>query len=179
VSFEPDIRTLRPEDSQALVSLRREALDDEPLAFGASPADDRGLSLDLVRGSLADEDDHAVFGAFSGTDLVGMVGLHRAHGAKRRHKAVIWGMYVAPRARAKGAGRRLLDAAVAQARAWRGIEQVHLSVTDPAVAARRLYESAGFRPWGREPRALQWEGRFVDEQHLVLALFTDELERGE
>jgi RimJ/RimL family protein N-acetyltransferase len=47
---------------------------------------------------------------------------------------------------------------------------LHLGVTDAAVSARRLYEAAGFRSWGREPRALQWEGRFVDEFHLVLDL---------
>ena len=58
-------------------------------------------------------------------------------------------MYVTPRARSKGAGRALLDAAIQQA---------------------RNYERAGFRSWGREPRALHWKGRFVDEDHLVLEL---------
>ena len=79
-------------------------------------------------------------------------------------------MYVTPRARTKGIGRMLLDAAIEQARAWPEIEQVHLSVSDSAVAAQRMYETAGFKPWGREPRALQWAGRFVDEFHLVLEL---------
>ena len=99
---------------------------------------------------------------------MGMVGVIRAARVKVRHKASLWGMYVSPRARGQGAGRALLDAAIGQVRAWPGVEQLELGVTDVAVAARTLYEAAGFRIWGREPRALQWEGRFVDELHLVL-----------
>ena len=164
-----DVRRLLVEDAAALMSLRREALETDPLAFGASIEDDRGLDLDLVRGSLADVGEQAVFGCFDGEELTGMVGVIRASKVKQRHTGIIWGMYVTPRARNQGAGRALLDAAVAQARAW-GLEQVQLSVTEPAVAAKRMYESAGFRSWGRQPRALHWQGRFVDEHHLVLEL---------
>ncbi len=170
MSAESNIRRLRPEDATALVALRRDALDNDPLAFGASTTDDRGLSLEFVRSVLADEDEQAVFGHFDGSNLTGMVGVLRAAAVKRRHRADIWGMYVAPHARTKGVGRMLLDAAIEHARAWPTVEQLHLSVTDSAVAARRLYETAGFQLWGREPRALQWAGRFVDEFHLVLEL---------
>ncbi len=166
----PGIRRLHPPDAVSLVALRREALVNSPLAFEASPDDDRGLELDLVRASLADEREQAVFGYFEGASLAGMVGVARASGAKRRHKAYVWGMYVAPRARRKGAGRALLEAAIANARVWPGIERLHLSVTSAAAEARRMYEEAGFRVWGEEERALQWKGRFVDETHLVLEL---------
>jgi ribosomal protein S18 acetylase RimI-like enzyme len=164
------IRRLHPRDAVSLVALRREALANSPLAFEASPHDDRGLELDFVRASLADEREQAVFGYFEGESLAGMVGVARASGAKRRHKAYVWGMYVAPRARRKGAGRALLEAAVAHARAWPGLERLHLSVTSAAAEARKMYREAGFRVWGEEERALQWEGRFVDEAHLVLEL---------
>ena len=174
IRVDSSIRKLRPEDAIALVALRREALDNAPLAFSASTADDRGLSVEFVRSALGDADEQAVFGYFDGANLAGMVGIIRAAGVKRRHRALIWGMYVTPRARTKGGGRMLLDAAIEQARAWPEIQQVHLSVSDSAVAAQQLYETAGFKPWGREPRALQWEGRFVDEFHLVLELGTRE-----
>ena len=156
-----DVRRLRVEDAAALVSLRREALETDPLAFGASIEDDRGLDLDLVRSSLADVGEQAVFGGFDGERLAGMVGVARASRVKQRHAGIIWGMYVTPRARSRGAGRALPDAAVEQARSW-GLEQVQLGVTEPAVAAKRMYVSAGFRSWGRQPRALHWQGRFVD-----------------
>ena len=170
MSLDLNIRRLRPGDTAALVSLRREALENHPLAFGASIGDDRGLSAEFVRTALADDQEQAVFGQFEGTSLTGMVGVMREPKVKRRHRALIWGMYVAPHARERGVGRGLLEAAIAHARAWPGVDQVHLSVTDTAVPARKLYEAAGFRSWGREPLALSWEGRFVDELHFVLDL---------
>jgi ribosomal protein S18 acetylase RimI-like enzyme len=165
-----DIRRIGAADAALLVALRREALENNPLAFGASTEDDYSLSLERVRAFLADPQEQAVFGQFEGGVLAGMVGVRRESRLKRRHKAHIWGMYVAPRARGKGAGRALLAAAIAQARAWPGVEQLQLSVTDAADTARRMYEAAGFRAWGHEPRALHWEGCFVDELHLVLEL---------
>ncbi|HWM91518.1 MAG TPA: GNAT family N-acetyltransferase [Thermoanaerobaculia bacterium] len=164
--MDPNIRRLGPEHAAALASLRREALESHPLAFGASLEDDR-CSPDFFRTSLANPEEQAVFGCFEGTGLAGMVGVRRETAVKRRHRAQVWGMYVAPRARQKGAGSALLQAAIEQARSWPGVVQVHLSVTEPAVAAQRLYEAVGFRTWGHEPRALQWEGSFVDESHLV------------
>jgi L-amino acid N-acyltransferase YncA len=86
---------------------------------------------------------------------------------KQRHTGSTWGMYVTPRARSGGAGRALLAAAIRQAREW-GLAQLQLGVMDTALTAKRLYDAAGFRSWGREPRALHWKGRFVDEYHLVL-----------
>jgi GNAT superfamily N-acetyltransferase len=111
----------------------------------------------------------AVFGCLEGDRLIGMVGVIRASKVKQRHTGSVWGMYVTPRARSKGAGRALLDAAIQQARNW-GLVQLQLGVTETASTAKRLYERAGFRSWGREPRALHWKGRFVDEDHLVLEL---------
>jgi len=130
-----------------LIALRREALAAAPLAFAASPQDDRGLLLEKVRESLANADASAVLGAFEDERLVAMVGVVRQDKIKWRHKALIWGMFVTP-----------------------GVVQVGLSVSETAEEAHRLYRRAGFRAWGTEPRALQWEGRFVAEHHLVLDL---------
>lgn len=164
------IRRLHPDDAPLLVVLRRQALEGHPLAFSSSIETDRGVSVDLMRASLADLDEHAVFGCFDGGSLVGMAGIHRAGALKRRHKSHIWGMYVSPVARGRGAGRALLEAAIEQASAWPGVEEVQLSVTDAAPEARKIYETVGFHAWGREPRSLQWEGRFVDELYLFLDL---------
>jgi GNAT superfamily N-acetyltransferase len=169
MSAGPPVRRLRPDDAAALISLRREALDADPLAFGASPQDDL-LTVDAAPSLLAPAADRAIFGLFLGTDLAGMIGVRQERALKRRHVAVVWGMYVTPLARGKGRGRVLLAAALEQARRWPGVDQVELGVSDTAEAARRLYESLGFRAWGREPRALHWKGRFVDEHHLVLDL---------
>jgi GNAT superfamily N-acetyltransferase len=170
VSVEPNVRRLRPEDAASFVVLRREALESQPLAFGASVDDDRRLSVEFVRGFLTDGQEQAVFGAFEGGQLRGVAGIFRESRVKQRHKATIWGVYVTPQAREKGVGRALVRATIRCAREWAGVRQLHLTVADTAHSAKRLYEAAGFRAWGREPRALRWEGKFVDDFHLVLDL---------
>lgn len=167
--MQPSIRRLGVEDAAALVALRQEALESEPLAFAASVTDDFALMIESVRAFLGTPDSQAVYGAFDGARLVGMIGLFRSTKLKQRHKAMIWGMYVQPRHRRGGLGHALLNGAVEQARAW-SVDQLQLSVTEPGAVAKHLYESAGFRIWGTEPRALQWNGRFVTEHHLTLDL---------
>jgi len=162
------VRALIPNDALDLISLRKEALDGAPLAFGSSNEDDR-LSVEFAQRALADEN-QAVFGFYEASKLTGMVGVIRLTKVKERHKADIWGMYVRPHSRRKGAGDALLRAAIQQAEQWNGVSQIHLSVTETAAEAKRLYERAGFQEWGREPRALCWDGTFVDELHMVLKL---------
>ena len=163
------VRRLGPDDAPAFMTVRREALEADPMAFSASIEDDVALDPDFVRRSLNNEREQAVFGYFEGDRLRGIVGLVRASKQKQRHGAMIWGMYVSAGTRRRGAGRALLEAAIAQARAW-GVDQVQLSVTDAAPQAKRMYEAAGFKSWGRQPRALGWQGRFIDESHMVLDL---------
>jgi ribosomal protein S18 acetylase RimI-like enzyme len=158
-----------PGDAEAFVALRREALDEEPLAFGASPEDDRGLSLPFVREALGPEHSSAVFGAFS-PNLVGIVGLRREGKKKSAHKAYLWGVYVSTPHRGSGLGMALLEAAIGYARQLDGVTQMHLSVSEDAEPAVQLYERLGFRRWGTEPNALRWEGQAVAEHHMVLRL---------
>ena len=170
MSDAPSIRRLRPDDAPALRKLRRDALIQEPLAFKSSPEDDRCASLDFLRAILGDEDEQAVFGAFDAESLVGMVGALRAPRRKLRHRVDVWGVFVLPAHRGRGLARALLAAAIEQARAWPGVTQVHLGVSSAASAAARLYEGLGFVEWGTESHALQHEGTFADERHLVLEL---------
>jgi ribosomal protein S18 acetylase RimI-like enzyme len=163
------IRELTPEDAGAYLRLRQQALASEPLAFLSSPQDDRASSVEAVRELLSRGPDSVIFGAFD-EDLVGSVGVYREPELKAAHNAHVWGMYVAPDLRRRGAGRELLLAALEHARRLSGVVQVHLGVTDVASSARRLYESVGFRRWGTEPRYLRQAGRSIDCHHLVLAL---------
>jgi GNAT superfamily N-acetyltransferase len=154
----------------AVVALRSQALESHPLAFGAAREEDRLISGKDGEPIFGAAGQSVIFGAYEGQALIGMAGLARATGAKRRHKAIAWGMYVVPSARRRGVGRMLLEAVVAEARTWPDVRQLHLSVTEVAGEARRLYLSAGFVEWGREPRSLKWEGRYADELHLALLL---------
>lgn len=160
------VRTLLPAEAEAYVALRREMLVDAPFAFLASPGDDFASDPNAVREALRAA---PTFGAFDPA-LVGTVGLIRERHAKSAHKANVWGMYVTPRARRRGVGRLLMEAAVAHARSMAGVTQVTLSVSDATPGARALYESLGFRVWGTEPRAMRVDGRAADEHHMVLML---------
>jgi ribosomal protein S18 acetylase RimI-like enzyme len=71
-----------------------------------------------------------------------MAGLYAPEGrAEERH---VWGMWVAPEARGRGIGRRLINAAIEFA-ADGGAERLTLWVVDDNEAARAVYASAGFR----------------------------------
>jgi len=166
----PIVRRLHLDEIPAMQALRREALAGDPLAFGATVDDDLALDSIAAKRSLSDPSTATIFAAFVAGTPVGMVGLVRMPREKIKHRALVWGMYVQPQYRGRGVAAELLAAAVGQARAWTGVGQVHLSVTAYSPSAQRLYERAGFVVWGREPRALGWNGTFVDEYHLVLPL---------
>lgn len=163
------IRTLTPDDTETYTELRREALQLAPLAFAASPEDDFASDPETVRERLRQGPEWVLFGAFRG-GLVGSLGLYRDRKLKSSHKAHLWGMYVAPSCRRLGFGRQLLQAALGHAASLHGVTWVHLSVSAAAPEAQRLYESAGFRPWGTEPEALRHEGQVAAELHMALRL---------
>jgi ribosomal protein S18 acetylase RimI-like enzyme len=164
------IRLLNETDAAELYRLRRESLLDSPLSFLASPEDDKASSVEAARGMLTRGPASAVFGAVADQRLVGMVGLNREARAKSRHKANIWGMYVDPQWRRQKLGEQLMRAAIDHARTLGGVSCVHLSVSDSATDAKRLYESLGFLAWGLEPQAIRWQDQAVNDYHMVLFL---------
>src|SRR3982750_4693710 len=141
------IRPLGPEDAEAYQRLRLRGLREAPEAFGSTYEEDAVL----LPGVVAERLQHmrvpaarVVFGAFAGEALVGFIGCMQQAKAKTRHSALVWGTYVAPEARGRKVGRRLLEALLAEVRTWPGVERLTLSVVERAAAARRLYTSVGF-----------------------------------
>jgi RimJ/RimL family protein N-acetyltransferase len=162
------IRKLTPEDAEAYRTLRHEALQREPFSFGSSPDEDVAQSLDFVRAMLSDSR-QALFGVFV-PQLVGAVGVRGLPRKKTRHKAEIWGMYLREDHRGRGLAQQLLEAAIQFACSLEGVRFVHLSVSERAVAAGKLYEKLGFVAWATEPSALNVDGVDVSEQHMILRL---------
>jgi RimJ/RimL family protein N-acetyltransferase len=163
------LRILAPADAEDFIELRREALQQEPLMFAASPDDDRALSVSFVQQALRDTSTSATFGAFS-PDLIGIIGIRRDRNPKTSHKARLWGFYVSPSYRNSGVGAKLLSTALDFARQLTGVRQLHLSVSDRAEAALQLYKRFGFQTWGVEPNALFRNGEFASEHHMILEL---------
>jgi RimJ/RimL family protein N-acetyltransferase len=166
-----EIRRLTEHDAESLWHFRLHALESEPSAFGEDPAEHRQSTVEQTARRLqSGGDTNLVFGAFESGKLIGMVGLYRLDRIKRSHKAGIWGMFVAQQHRGTGAGRRLLEEAIRAAKMMPGVRSVSLSVIVTNQAARRLYLSAGFRPYGLEPHSLKVGDAYHDEEHLLLEL---------
>ena len=161
------VRQLGRADATEYRSIRLFALRDSPTSFGSSYDDESALPLEAFAKPLDAISARTVFGAFLGHELVGIVGIEREQGVKERHKALLRSMFVAPEHRGAGVGRQLLDHALACIGAMPGIRQVTLAVTESNSAAVSLYESSGFRQYGREPDALLVDGVYVDELLMI------------
>ena len=164
------IRRLTPDDAAAYRALRLRGLQEHPDAFTSSHAEDSETPLATTERRLAPDSPDWVFGAFVGDELAGVVGLAREPRAKNRHKAAVFGMYVAPEHARRGIGRELLRHAIEAARSQSGLEQLVLTVTETNVAARTLYEKLGFRSFGIEPRAIRVGDAYFDKNHMILFL---------
>jgi RimJ/RimL family protein N-acetyltransferase len=168
------VRQLGPNDRYDYFQLRLRGLMAHPDSFGQSyeEALAKGASQHdvMLKGSSAAEGDF-LLGAYAsaGTTLIGVVGLIRNPSDKQRHKAAVIGMYVAPEAAGRGVGRALLKELLARASRVEGLRQIQLLVGSRNEAARKLYESFGFRKYGCEVGALNVGGVFHDAD--LMALF--------
>jgi ribosomal protein S18 acetylase RimI-like enzyme len=164
------IRRLVPSDAVAYQALRLAALRECPSAFSSSYEEECGTPLATIEGHMAPDSGRNRFGVFDGAELVGVVGVGREDARKLRHKAFIRGMYVASAQRGKGGGKQLLEHALAFAASMEGVRQVTLSVTGGNAAAIALYESMGFKVYGREPGAMLVDGVLYDDVQMVRAV---------
>jgi ribosomal protein S18 acetylase RimI-like enzyme len=159
------VRRLGADDVWAWRALRLEALERHPEAFGASFEEEAALE---PAAWLCRLEHGVVLGALQHGMLVGSAGLVFEAMRKKRHKAVLWGVYVRAEARGAGLGRALVAAAIeaAQGRAT----QLHAAVVSRNDRARRVYRELGFATYGLEPGAIEVAGRYLDEELLVLHL---------
>jgi len=170
----PLIRQLEPADRDAFFQLRLRGLLAHPESFGQSHQEalERGPGhYDAILQGARAADGDFVLGAFAaaGEPLIGMVTLLRAQREKERHKAAVNGMYVAQEAAGRGVGRALLVELLARAERIEGLRQIQLVVNSRNEAASHLYESLGFRRYGREVGGLCVDGVFYDAD--LMALF--------
>lgn len=165
------IRPLTDEDAEAFKALRLKAIQDAPTAIWPTYDEESGRTLDETRNRIRATDHQIVFGALAGPELIGIAGLRREPLAQVAHKAVLWGVFVDRAHRRGGIAGRLLDAAIAHARAAR-VLQIQLCVNAENPRAQQLYRNAGFETYGVERRAMRVADRFYDEEHMALRLDT-------
>lgn len=165
------IAPLSAADALRYRSLMLQAYAQAPDAFTSTP-EERALEPESwwVKRVADPQGLGLAFGAFDGDELVGSVALEFAAKPKTRHKAHLIGMFVSPAARGLGAGKALLEAAIAHARARAGTRVITLTVTQGNEAAIALYRGAGFQVFGTEPMAIATPQGYLAKVHMWLPL---------
>lgn len=166
------LRRLTPADAAEYRALMLQAYTDAPDAFTSSRSERAALDLAWWEQRLSTSEDarELVLGTFLDAQLLAVAGLVFERSERTRHKARLFGMYVAPAARSRGVAKSLMAAILAQARARAGVELVQLTVSASNPVAQKLYASCGFTPFGVEPMAVKTDRGFIDKVHMWVAL---------
>jgi ribosomal protein S18 acetylase RimI-like enzyme len=163
-----EVRALAVADAEEFRRVRLAALRLHPEAFGSDYEDEARLDRAQFAERLA-APGLIRLGGFADGVLVGLCGLRLGAGAKQRHKAHLFSMYVEAAHRSSGLAQRLVEAVIAAARAD-GAAMLHLSVTVGNTAAQSFYRRMGFVVYGVERRSLLVNGVFHDEELMALDL---------
>ena len=162
----PTVRKLTAADAGAFHALRLEGLKNHPCEFGTAVEEEADLSTELIARRL---DDGQIFGAFLDDGLAALAGFRRFDRIKKAHKAELFGVYTAQKARGLGLGeavvRQVIDVAHGDS-----IEQMLATVASLNLPAKALYAKLGFEVFGIEPRGQKVGDRYYDQEHMVLFL---------
>jgi RimJ/RimL family protein N-acetyltransferase len=166
------IRLLTLADLPAYKALRDEALRSAPDAFTSDYASSVGTPAAHYAARLGTpQSGHFILGAFDEAGaLLGSIALESETRLHKRHCANVVGMMVAPDAQKQGIATNLVAACANIARDNGQLEQLVLTVTASNLHVVRLYECAGFVPYGLLPRAIKVAGEYYDKLHMVLDL---------
>lgn len=163
------IRPARPDDAEALGRGMKMVVDE-----GRWLATESSATVEELTGRFLDafEAEHILLVLEEQGRLTGCVGLHPSAVAG----VCALGMWVLPERRGQGAGRRLLEAVLAEARR-RAVRKVELEVFPDNPRALALYASAGFELEGfRRDHYLREDGSL--RSALLMALLLDPGEVG-
>jgi GNAT superfamily N-acetyltransferase len=159
-------RRLGAHDASHYQTMRVEGFRRDPRAFRFAPEDEADMPLAEAAARLARD---YVVGAYKGNKLIGIGGLSCFTGAKTRHRALLYGMYVEENYRGSGAADAIMYALLDEAR--ERVEIVVLTVVSKNARALRFYERWGFRAYGVDKCAAKiGEHDYLDETLMALDL---------
>ena len=169
ISMSIQFRKLQPAESRQYRETRLESLKIYPNSFGSS------YEVESARPKLAFEisieqqsDTKFIVGAFDEEKLAGICGFVQEEGTKTCHRGLIIQMYIKPEYQGRKLGLQLIQSTIALAFQLPGLEQIVLGVITHNEPAKRIYEQAGFKPFGLHPRYLKVGNEYFDEQLMVI-----------
>ncbi len=165
---EYEIRPVRPDEAEAWMAMRLEALQAHPRAFGDSYEEASVRPIAELKTRLAEPGPNVVLGVFVQGALQGTAAFTLDTALKARHKGLLGAVYVRPALRGTGAADALIGAIVAHARQHCAVLRAVVAPTNET--ARKLYFRHGFVTYGVEPRAMRLDGADHDEE-LIAVVF--------
>ena len=167
-----DVRSIQGDEGELLREVRLAALKSAPAAFletfeevAADPADVWAARAAASTG----EGDQLIMVALDEGRPVGMAGIAREIGQRRRHRATLWGVWLDPAHRGRGVGRQRVSTALDWARELE-VRAVYLEVVENEDPSWSLYGRLGFVRREVDPFGAHFDGHDVALEHLVLVL---------
>jgi ribosomal protein S18 acetylase RimI-like enzyme len=165
------IRLLTKEDAEIYLAIRLEGIKDNPEVFSTTLDDimEKDDPIEYKANFLDKESDYTI-GAFTDEgDLVGVATLKTSEKEKSVHKGKIVAVYVSPKSRGLGAGRKLIEEIIHLSKEL-GLEQIMLDVVSGNEPAKKLYEKIGFEKFAKTPNDLKYNDQYWDQDHMIMYL---------
>lgn len=159
------IRPIRADDLSTYKSLRLEALEAHPEAYGSDYADQAGdpdsVWMGRIQSSLEGKWSR-IFLAEDAGEMAGLLAAYREKGAKVCHSATLVSVYVRPQWRGRGLADRMVQEAISWAESV-GVRILRLTVVTSNTRAIRCYHRCGFRVCGIQPQVIRVGTQYHDE----------------
>lgn len=167
-----EIRLLEESDAKAYWALRKEALKQDPGAFGETYTEATSYDNPVERVEKTIKKDHEhIFGAFINGRLLGVATLTLETAIKTKHRGYIGSVYVSPDTRGNGAGAAIMKEIINWSREHAELEKLDLGVFTSNEPAFELYKKLGFEVVGIDKKSIRDEdGEFIDEYLMTYLL---------
>lgn len=163
---------LNTEDIDSYKELKCFSLSESPMAFSDSYEDELNKTNSEYQSEIETIGlpfESFVLGVFSESkELIGFVKFKRDTRTKARHKASLHALYIKPKFREHGLGKKLVTELFKTIESLQGLEQIHLWVLISDTSVVNFYNKCGFIAQGAIVKNdLKIENRYVDAVYMV------------